>query len=314
MNIIRFLFIAVSISCCCATCRVDGPTRPVYATKHVVILVIDGPRYSETWGDSNLQYIPFRANTFLQQGVFLNNFRNNGNTWTSAGHAAISTGIYEPLENSGNQLPAQPSFFQHWRKETGQQQEKAWIITSKDKLYVLANCSDNAWQNQFMPAYDCGVSGPFSGYRNDSATFARVIDVLSTHEPDLLLINFAEPDVSAHTGNWNNYLAGIQRTDQYADSLWNFLQHHSNYSGTTTLIITNDHGRHLDSVADGFTGHGDDCEGCRHIEFIAAGPDFKQGATLHASYEQVDIPKTVACLMGFTVATGGGKVMRELFR
>ena len=39
------------------------------------------------------------------------------------------------------------------------------------------------------------------------------------------------------------------------------------YKDKTTLIVSNDHGRHIDSKG-GFQNHGDDCAGCRHIEFL----------------------------------------------
>lgn len=314
-NLIRLSFIlpAVFFCFCCATCKVDG-IKKAYKTKHVVLIVVDGARYSETWGDSTRFRIPFQNTELLAEGCMLSNFRNNGFTWTSSGHTALSTGIYESLENGGNQFPSYPSYMQYWRKFSGAVAEKAWVITSKDKLYILANTVDAEFQNKWIPRYDCGNNGPFSGYRNDSITTQKVISALSTHHPDLMLINFREPDYSGHSGNWANYLTGIMTTDQYISQIWNALQSDPYYAGTTTLMVTNDHGRHLDSVADGFRSHGDDCEGCRHIGFCAAGPDFKKNFTSSVSYDQLDIPRTIAELMGFPMPTGQGKVMVEIMR
>lgn len=296
------------------TCRVDNPQVSKYKTKHVVVIVVDGARYSETWGDSTHANIPFRSGPLYREGVMLSHFSNDGNTWTSAGHDAICTGFYEPLDNGGNQLPQYPSFFQYWRKATHQPMERAWVITSKDKLFVLANCSDSAWQSEYTPAYDCGNSGPFSGYRDDSVTYQKTISVFATYQPDLVLVNFREPDYSGHTGNWANYVAGIVSTDHYIAQIWNYLQNDPYYKGSTTLIVTNDHGRHSPGVLDGFPSHGDACPGCRHVEFIAAGPDFKQGATIDYDYGQTDISGTIAELMGFKMPTSTGRVMKPLFR
>lgn len=309
----RLILILSSIVFCCATCRVDE-VKKTYKTKHVVVVIVDGARYSETWGDSTRFRIAFQNSVLLPQGCMISNFRNEGSTWTSAGHGAITTGIYEPLDNGGNQFPTNPSYFQYWRKFSGKPAEKAWVITSKDKLYVLANTADADFQTKWMPRYDCGNSGPFSGYRDDSVTTAKAISVISEHHPDLLLVNFREPDYSGHAANWANYLAGIENTDRYISQMWNALQNDPYYAGTTTLIITNDHGRHLDTVADGFISHGDNCEGCRHIGFVAAGPDFKRNFTTGATYEQIDIPRTIAELMAFPMPTGQGKVMTEIMR
>jgi hypothetical protein len=296
------------------TCRNDIPQPAKYKTKHVIVVVVDGARYSETWGDSAHPYIPFRSTALLQEGVMLDHFYNDGYTWTNAGHDAICTGFYEPLDNGGNTFPRYPSMFQYWRKAFHKPMSKAWVITSKDKLCVLANCRDSAWQSLYTPSYDCGNNGPFTGYRDDSVTYSKLISTLSTDQPDLVLVNFREPDYSGHTGNWQNYLNGISSTDHYLAQIWHYLQNDPYYKGSTTLIVTNDHGRHLNGVYDGFQSHGDNCMGCRHIEFIAAGPDFKQGASLHYDYGQADISATIAELLGFEMPTSTGKVMRPLFR
>ena len=48
---------------------------------------------------------------------------------------------------------------------------------------------------------------------------------------------------------------------------------------------------------------GDGCDGCRHIEFFAMGPDFKENYTTTTPYEQIDISLTIGELMGFAVPT-----------
>lgn len=313
MKIFRNFFLVCFGLCFITTCRKDIKDNH-YKTKHCIIIVVDGARYSETWGDTNRQYIPFRAQTLLPQGIMLKNFRNPGSTWTSSGHDALCTGFCEPLDNGGNEFPTYPSIFQYWRKATGAIDTKAWVITSKDKLYVLSNTKDPDYQTKYMPRYDCGINGPFSGYREDSITFHHVENKLATYHPDLMIVNFREPDYSAHQANWPAYIAGIQNTDKYIDSLWIFLQSDPYYAGTTTVFITNDHGRHLDGHDVGYVSHGDDCEGCRHIEFIAAGPDFKRNVESDVDYDLRDIPKTISELMGFDMPTGDGKVMRAIFK
>ena len=92
--------------------------------------------------------------------------------------------------------------------------------------------------------------------------------------------------------------------------------HKSNdfYKDRTTLIVTNDHGRHTAGHLDGFVSHGDNCNGCRHVEFFAIGPDFKQDYVSTTPYEQTDIASTIAELMGFSMPTSDGKVMRDIFK
>ncbi len=288
----------------------------VHKTENVIVVVIDGPRYSETWGDPNHTYLPRLANDLAPHGVYYTEFYNNGPTYTNAGHSAITTGNYQEIDNSGKELAQNPSFFQYWLKNSRESEFKAWVVTSKDKLEILSDCQDSAWQGTYNPSVNSGVGGlgVGSGYRHDSATMERVLDVMATHHPKLMLVNFREPDRSGHKKNWEGYLQGIRDTDQYVYELYQFIQQDSIYAGKTSLFITNDHGRHLDDVKNGFFSHGCSCDGCRHINLFAFGPDFKQGHIEKMKREQIDIPATIAYLLGFDMPTGQGDVMSELFQ
>jgi len=289
------------------------PEEREYLTENVIVLVIDGPRYSETFGDSTCQYIPHLAKELAPQGVLFTNFRNNGKTNTNSGHASITTGVYQNIKNNGKQLPKYPSFFQYYLKEKKVSKEKAWIIASKGKLNILANSRKKEWFNEYMPANYCGPQGNGSEYVADIRTWEVVMKKLKEDKPHLMLINLLEVDTRGHSNDWPNYLEAIKRTDEYAARLWNYIQNSKHYKDKTTLLITNDHGRHLDGHKDGFKEHGDCCEGCRRMYLVALGPDFKQGKVVEEEYEQLDISKTIAELLHFDMPTSKGKVITPLF-
>jgi hypothetical protein len=293
---------------------VRDPHYKPYKTRKVVVVSVDGPRWSETWGDPNYQYIPHRGFDLLPKGVLLTSFSNMGFTYTNSGHTAMLTGVYQPINNSGQESPAEPNIFQYLQSNTHLPHDKCWLISSKDKLQALGDCVNPDWAGRFVPGTDCGVNGLGSGYREDSVTLVEAIQVFEIYRPTLALVHFREPDYSAHSGNWDNYLRGIQTTDEYVWSIWNYLQSDSTYSGVTTLFVTNDHGRHLDNVLDGFVSHGDNCWGCRHIELLAIGPDFKSGRKLNTPYELRDIPTTIGELLHFSTPRSEGRVMWELFK
>ena len=286
-----------------------------YQTKNVIVVIVDGLRYSEGWGDLNHQYIPRMANTMAKEGVVNTHFYNMGATYTSAGHTSITTGIYQSIDNAGGELPMNPSMFQYWNQVYGNDQRKSWVIASKDKLAVLADCKNPFWIGKFTPSVNTGVDGRGlgSGYREDSLTLKTAFEILNKNHPNLVLINFRDPDYSAHAGNWIAYIKGIRATDEYVYRLWKFLQADVIYKNTTTLFVTNDHGRHLDGIGEGFAGHGDDCDGCRHISLFACGPDFRKNVVLNVAREQIDIPVTVSEILGFSLPNSNSKVMTELF-
>lgn len=288
------------------------PRFEKYRTRNVIILVIDGPRYSETWGDSLHVHVPILEKKLSKIGVINSEFYNLGVTNTTAGHTAITTGNYQKIHNGGMELPRFPSIFQYWAKNNINGNESAYVIASKDKLEVLGDTDDLNWSGQFMPSTDCGISGIASGYRADEITYSNTLDILSKKHPGLVLINLKDPDFYAHKNDWENYIKGIEKSDAFTGRLWDFLQNDPFYSNNTSLFITNDHGRHGDGNRDGFISHGDGCLECRHINFFAAGPDFKQNIILDNKRSQIDIAATVAELLGFGMPYGQGEVMYEL--
>lgn len=292
----------------------DVAARPRYRTENVVVIIMDGARYSESWGDSTHQWIPRIANNIAPVAVVNEAFYNDGPTYTLAGHASITTGYYAEINNSGLENPQHPSYFQYFARHSAIK-SNCWLVTSKDKLSVLADTQDPAWSHQFTPLFDCGTdgSGTGCGYRNDSLTMVTALNVLSKHHPKLMLINFEEPDGSGHSGNWSDYVASIQKTDRYIYTIWKYLQTDKTYKSNTSVIITNDHGRHSDGVSCGFSNHGCSCDGCRHLFFIATGPDFKKGSIIREHYDLVDIPATIAELMGFSMPCEG-EVMKEILK
>ncbi|WP_160139520.1 sulfatase-like hydrolase/transferase [Chryseobacterium sp. c4a] len=291
------------------------PTKPEaqYQTKNVILLVVDGPRISETWEAPNKENIPNRV-SLLSQGVFISNFKNNGTTNTNPGHSAMCSGVYENIVNNGTELPGYPSVMQQWLKFTGADKTKAWVIASKDKLEVLNDCKLTDWKGKYQPSVDCGVSGNGSGYRDDAVTMTNTKEIMKKYSPNMIVINLKDVDSYGHDNKYAEYIQAIKTTDASIKEIWDYIQSLPAYKDKTTLIVSNDHGRHLDSKG-GFRNHGDDCEGCRHIEFFAMGPDFKKNTTISTgNYEQIDIASTMAELLGVPKQFMKGKVIKDAFK
>lgn len=286
-----------------------------YQTKYVVILVIDGPRYSETYGDTSCRLSPVLCDSLRYEGAFYEDFKNNGVTYTVPGHTAIATGVYQRISNSGTSLPKNPSLFQYYLKSTGAAKKDAYIVASKGKLDVLANTENKKWHDQFLASTYCGPNGNGIGYGKDEKTFAKVTELVSSPDaPHVMLINLLAVDVYGHANNWGKYKESITACDAYAANLWAMIQSNPLMKNQTTLFITNDHGRHLDGVKSGFVNHGDRCEGCRHISLLVLGPDTPKGLSIQKEGELIDISKTISTLLHFDMPTSKGRFLEEAFR
>ncbi len=285
-------------------------------TEHVIILVIDGVRHTETFGDSTFQNIPNLKYKLAPQGILNTNFRANPpRTTTNAGHTAMTTGRNQRIRNDGSQLPRFPSMFQYFMKTHDIHKDKLWVISSKGKLSILGNTKHRKWRDLYQPHVFCGRNGNGKDYVGDSRTWEKVKQVVQTYAPKLMLINLLAPDARAHANNWEGYIEAIKQSDKYALELWEMIQSHPEMKDKTTLFITTDHGRNADGYKDGFISHGPGTDSNRRIFLLTLGPDTKKGIQIEqAKHELIDLPATIAHFFNFSMPTSRGKVMHELFR
>jgi len=292
-------------------CKKDASIPKIFKAQNAIVIIIDGPRYSETFSDTTHQNIP-ELYSISQQGVLFTNMYNKGVTNTMNGIAAITTGNYGALANNGTTSPNYNNYLYYFIKEYQLSNFQTWIISSKDKVDALKTCANCNHASNEIPQTNCGNIGLNTGYRNDSITTTMALYTLHTYRPKAMLIHFREPDYSGHTGVWKDYINGIKSTSKYTETLWNYLQTDSFYKNNTAVFITNDHGRHLDSIADGFASHGDNCEGCRHTSLVALGPDFPKGKIDASNYSQIDITSTINYMFRLNMVNASGKAIISL--
>lgn len=276
-----------------------------YETRNVIIYVIDGARYTETFGDTSASHagIPYIWDSLRPQGAIFTKFYCGGNdipTVTCEGHATILTGNWQNIPNDGSVRPFTPTIFEYLRKQTGSTARENFVILGKDKLSMLTYSDSIGYGANFGALVQMAPSATLQS--SDTATWSNIKFVLSTYHPRQSIINMPQVDYDGHSGIWDNYIASISRADSLVNELWKLIQTDSIYKNTTTLIITNDHGRHTTD----FTSHGDQCDGCKHIMLMVLGPDTKAGEIDSVTRYQIDIAPTIGMLLGYSTpyATG----------
>lgn len=313
LRVLLFILFYIMLHSSCvleSSMTVDEVTcSPVekYKTKNLVLVIIDGPRQSETWGHPERKYIPYLRDSLSRKSVVKSEFYNRGNTFTIPGHIAITTGSYEVKSNDGEQFPLYPSFLQSFLACSGLGERDAYLVTAKEKLKILGDCESLNFRNSFRP-------GMYTKDRTDLEVFKQSMELMQTEYPRVMVVHFKEADVAGHAKQWDAYLNAIQLADSLLFELVSYVEKDPFYKDQTTVIMTNDHGRHLDGIKDGFVSHGDHCLGCTHINFLAFGPDFKKDVICDIPGESIDILPTIGELMGFRTEWAEGRILVELLK
>lgn len=92
-----------------------------------------------------------------------------------------------------------------------------------------------------------------------------------TLKPRAMYVSLGETDDWAHEGNYERYLRGAREFDRFIGELWALTQSLPEYRGTTTFLISTDHGRGPAPVA--WKNHGKEIVNSAFMWFAVIGPD-----------------------------------------
>jgi hypothetical protein len=273
----------------------------------MMIIVIDGARYTETFGDPSYTWIPRMAH-LSAEGAVVDEFRNDGITYTSQAIPALWCGAWTEVRDTvyqgkSTQYSVLPSIFEYYRKQMQQ--------PSGECYYVLKYIS-SLWLPSFDPGY-----GPaywptnLSQGSNDEAVCTNTKNLMNNVQPDFIWVYLADVDHAGHSGDWNHYTSTLRKADSIVGVLWYHAQSLPYYQDNLTMIVTNDHGRHDDQHG-GFQNHGCGCEGCRRIQFLAVGHGIRKNFVSTQPHVLPDMAVTVAHILGFEMEKATGEVMYEI--
>ncbi len=274
---------------------------------NVVIVIIDGARYTETFGDQTRQYVPFMSD-IAEEGSLIEEFHNDSTTYTSRAIPALWCGTWTDVidtvyNGSSTKYAKKPTLFEYFRKQTG---------SPASNCYYVLPYIENLWLPSFDPDYGPEYWPEFHSVGNsDEDVCNETTFIINNIHPQLLVVYLADVDHGGHSGNWYNYTKSIEIADSIVGVIWNTIQANPFYADNTTLIVTNDHGRH-DNQHGGFQGHGCGCNGCRHIMFLAAGKGIKSNFVYNQYRRIPDMAVTACELLGIEPEKATGEVMTEI--
>jgi hypothetical protein len=142
------------------------------------------------------------------------------------------------------------------------------------------------------------IPSPWGEEHFDAFVQRAAIDFIDTYKPRVLYVNYGETDEWAHARRYDRYLEAARRVDAWIGELWNKLQADPSYRGTTSLIVTTDHGRGV--LPKDWTGHGESVPRSGEWWCAVMGPDTPALGERRESapVKQAQIAGTLAALLG----------------
>lgn len=282
---------------------------------NVILVVIDGLRGLEGFDDLSHQYIPHLWNDLRPLGTMYTNFVNQGYTVTTPGHAAMTSGVTQYIPNNilnyygaVKRIQEEPSIFQYYRRQLGVPKDKTWIVNGKGgMIFWTGVCQNPYYGKNYVPHV------AFNEPVRDDDTWIETQRVMDTYRPSLMMVNFKDVDDKGHAGDWEDYIDAIENADRLVYELYQKVQSDPYYKDNTAILITSDHGRHLDGIYSGFVDHGCSCQGCRRVPFLAIGPNIRKNTVIDVEGHLRDIAHTIGAILGFEVEHGHGQILRDIF-
>ncbi len=130
--------------------------------------------------------------------------------------------------------------------------------------------------------------------------FMQVIlrEYVTARKPRLLFVGYGETDVWAHDGKYDKLLRSARQDDAFIAELWALMQSLDAYRGSTTFLITTDHGR--GSGPRTWRDHGHEVPGADRTWLAVLGPGTAaRGVRSNvALVTQTQIAATIAQILG----------------
>lgn len=101
----------------------------------------------------------------------------------------------------------------------------------------------------------------------------KVVEAVRTHEFDVVIVNFANADMVAHTGNFNAGVIAVQTVDEQLGRVVRACEETGGY-----LVVTADHGN-AEVMVDAMTGHPETTHDSNPVPLYVVGPGLKHAET-----------------------------------
>ena len=212
---------------------------------------------------------------------------SNGHNFSYPGYNEFLTGYADPKINSNDKiLNANTNVFE-WLNTKPEFRGRVAASVNWDVLPWILNAPRAGfpvWSSFQVPEGTERMSVPsaltemaergqtiWAGVSLDTFVGYAAKHAVRTLKPRAMYVSFGETDDWAHEGNYERYLRSAREFDRFIGELWALAQSLPEYRGTTTFVISVDHGRGPAPVA--WKNHGKEIVDSAYMWFAVLGPD-----------------------------------------
>lgn len=314
---------AIFLAC---TAAIAKDIKKKSQASNLVIIVMNGIRYDDAFGDKNHLYIDNIWNKLRQLGTICTKLDNSELTFPIPSHMSLLTGVWHVLENplSDKKRPVFPTLFEYWNsshKEPG----NSCYFASNDAAFKNVSCSNHAkYGATYAPVFEIDKES-----NENNAVYEKVMPYILEKHPSFVYLSLGTgiggkgriSDILGHpeckpdqkdacaSGLLNKYYESIIFMDAIVYDLWDQIQQDEVYKDKTVFLILSVHGRHTND----FHGFGCKCRGCRQLFMLAIGPGIKKGFVSKRKRTLIDICRTVGNIFDIPTPYAKGSIMKELY-
>jgi len=192
---------------------------------HVFLVVMEGLRSSEGFGDPAYEYVDPLMSALASEGSLLTSVENRGQTLSLPAHHALVTGTYSdlpdlpPYEDRETFGPRSPTLFEAYRRQSGEPLSSVWVVSNSS----LVHDTNHSVVPGFGSDYRAQRNIDYTGTAPDSWVWSTVEQVLGDAEVGLMTITLAEADRFADVGDWDGYTAATLQASQSIRDFWDWV-------------------------------------------------------------------------------------------
>jgi hypothetical protein len=265
--------------------------------------------------------LPFMWNVIAKNGQIFGNANagseakvTNGRNFSYPGYNEIFTGAADPTINSNDKTPNRNVTVLEWLNGQDDFHNRIAAFGSWDVFPFILNRERSKLRvvAGWNPLTGRGLSSEERMLNRlitetpriweeccyDSFTFHAALEYFKRQRPRVLYVGLGETDEFAHMGRYDQYLHAANHFDTHLRVLWDTVQSLPDYRGTTSLIVTTDHGRGNAPLE--WKSHGAKINGSERIWIGVLGPDTPAlgERTNVALVTQSQIAATLATFLG----------------